>query len=173
MKSTPWGFGICLGISFAESSWLNYARAPLELLLGLGRSVGLWAWAIIGLWMVWSAIICQTPPWNWAIAMVVFWSLLRHRDDWSRFSAAKSSWKCGVLWRSAIYRWSFQLQTSIYSVQWFSIEMFDFRRVLHNLQCLTGEWWLLESINHWLVVWNILYIPYIGKNNPNWRTHIF
>eukprot|EP00438_Fugacium_kawagutii_P000706 Skav220047 [mRNA] locus=scaffold2981:371035:379075:- [translate_table: standard] len=32
------GFGICLGISFAESSWLNYARAPLELLLGLGLS---------------------------------------------------------------------------------------------------------------------------------------
>ena len=31
-----WGFGICLGINFAESSWLNYARAPLELLLGLG-----------------------------------------------------------------------------------------------------------------------------------------
>ena len=25
-----------LGINFAESSWLNYARAPLELLLGLG-----------------------------------------------------------------------------------------------------------------------------------------
>ncbi|CAL1155281.1 unnamed protein product, partial [Cladocopium goreaui] len=33
------GFGICLGISFAESSWLNYARAPLELLLGLGTGM--------------------------------------------------------------------------------------------------------------------------------------
>lgn len=33
------GFGICLGISFAESSWLNYARAPLELLLGLSTGM--------------------------------------------------------------------------------------------------------------------------------------
>lgn len=33
------GFGICLGINFAESSWLNYARAPLELLLGLGTGI--------------------------------------------------------------------------------------------------------------------------------------
>eukprot|EP00435_Cladocopium_sp_Y103_P055819 s1338_g18.t1 len=33
------GFGICLGIGFAESSWLNYARAPLELLLGLGTGM--------------------------------------------------------------------------------------------------------------------------------------
>ena len=29
-------------------------------------------------------------------------------------------------------------------------------------------------INIWLVVWNMTFIfPYIGKNNPNWRTHIF
>ena len=29
-------------------------------------------------------------------------------------------------------------------------------------------------IPHWLVVWNIWIIfPYIGKNRPNWRTHIF
>ena len=28
---------------------------------------------------------------------------------------------------------------------------------------------------YWLVVWNMFYfsIPYIGNNNPNWRTHIF
>lgn len=30
------GFGICLGSNFAETSWLSYARAPLELVLGLG-----------------------------------------------------------------------------------------------------------------------------------------
>ena len=27
---------------------------------------------------------------------------------------------------------------------------------------------------YWLVVWNMAFIfPYIGNNNPNWRTHIF
>ena len=29
-------------------------------------------------------------------------------------------------------------------------------------------------IEYWLVVWNMNFIfPYIGNNNPNWRTHIF
>ena len=29
-------------------------------------------------------------------------------------------------------------------------------------------------LNDWLVVWNIWIIfPYLGNNNPNWRTHIF
>ncbi|CAJ1388305.1 unnamed protein product [Effrenium voratum] len=32
------GFGICLGSAF-ESSWLSYARAPLELVLGLGSGL--------------------------------------------------------------------------------------------------------------------------------------
>ena len=25
----------------------------------------------------------------------------------------------------------------------------------------------------WLVVWNIFYVPYIGKNNPNWLSYFF
>ncbi|CAK9053968.1 Sodium/hydrogen exchanger 9B1 (Na(+)/H(+) exchanger-like domain-containing protein 1) (NHE domain-containing protein 1) (Sodium/hydrogen exchanger-like domain-containing protein 1) (Solute carrier family 9 subfamily B member 1) (Testis specific sodium-hydrogen exchanger) (MtsNHE) [Durusdinium trenchii] len=33
------GFGICLGSNFAETSWLSYARAPLELVLGLGTGL--------------------------------------------------------------------------------------------------------------------------------------
>ena len=32
----------------------------------------------------------------------------------------------------------------------------------------------LLSTRNWLVLWNIWIIyPYIGKNDPNWRTHIF
>ena len=34
-------------------------------------------------------------------------------------------------------------------------------------------WIVLANIPMWLVVWNIFYdFPYIGKNHPNWRTHI-
>ena len=36
--------------------------------------------------------------------------------------------------------------------------------------------WVLHGtgFNIWLVVWNMNFIfPYIGNNNPNWRTHIF
>ena len=28
-----------------------------------------------------------------------------------------------------------------------------------------------STLHNWLVVWNILYFPYIGKNHPNWRSY--
>ena len=35
-------------------------------------------------------------------------------------------------------------------------------------------YWLVKTNSFWLVVWNMNFIfPYIGKNHPNWRTHIF
>ena len=41
-----------------------------------------------------------------------------------------------------------------------------------------GSKWLLNVVGTanfiWLVVWNMNFIfPYIGNNDPNWRTHIF
>jgi hypothetical protein len=40
--------------------------------------------------------------------------------------------------------------------------------VWHNMT------WNCWRQHYWLVAWNIFYdFPYIGNNNPNWRTHIF
>ena len=46
--------------------------------------------------------------------------------------------------------------------------------------CGILESWLLSPVGIaicliiWLVVWNTNFIfPYLGKNHPNWRTHIF
>jgi hypothetical protein len=33
-----------------------------------------------------------------------------------------------------------------------------------------------QAEKYWLVVWNMAWFydfPYVGKNNPNWRTHIY
>ena len=47
-------------------------------------------------------------------------------------------------------------------------------------QCSHGKLWstkrcpifrqtpILKQINHWLVVWNMFFFPYVGKNNPHW-----
>ena len=38
------------------------------------------------------------------------------------------------------------------------------------------DWWWISSSQAkivWLVVWHMIFSPYIGNNNPDWRTHIF
>jgi hypothetical protein len=59
-----------------------------------------------------------------------------------------------------------QLGNAEKNIWWFLVDP----RLLVEMQWLQ----VYQLYITWLVVWNMnLFFPYIGKNNPNWPTHIF